>query len=105
AGDAPKLWSEARKTLEAARLAIDEQRFLIALRRYERTIGPDSVLRSSRTWTQTGVSKNPFETLSPETVARSGFRVGRDTSQYYYAPDATVLLSDTFVEGHCFGTR
>jgi hypothetical protein len=105
AGDAPRLWSEARKALEATRLAIDEQRFMIALRRFERTIGPDSVLRSSRTWTQSGVTQNPFETLSPETVARSGFKVGRDTSELYYGPDAAVLLSDTFVEAHCFGTR
>ena len=105
AGDAPRLWSEARKTLEATRLAIEEQRFMIALRRFERTIGPDSVLRASRTWTQTGVTQNPFETLSPETVARNGFRVERDTGQYYYGPDAALLLSDSFVEGHCFGTR
>lgn len=106
AGDAPALWAEARKTLEAASLAIDERRFSVALRRYERTIGlPDSVLRASRTWTQTGVSDNPFESLSPEAVARDGFSVVRDTTRYYFAPDAKVLLSDEFVGTHCFGTR
>ena len=105
AGDAPRLWSEARKALEATRLAIEEQRFMIALRRFERTIGPDSVLRASRTWTQTGVTQNPFETLPPETVARSGFKVVRDSSELYYGPDAAVLLSESFVGGHCFGTR
>ena len=95
AGDAPSLWAEARKTLEAASLAIEEKRFSVALRRFERVIGlPDSVLRNSRTWTQTGVAQNPFETLTPATVARDGFSVRRDTSRYYYAPD-----------GHCFGTR
>lgn len=106
AGDAPRLWAEARKTLDATRLAVQELRFSVALRRYERTISlPDSVLRASRTWTQGAVSRNPFESLSPETVARNGFRVRRDTVLYYYAPDATVLLSDSFVAGHCFGTR
>jgi len=105
AGDAPRLWGEARKTLEAARLAIAEHRFNVALRRFERTIGlPDSVLRASRTWTQTGVTQNPFESLSPEALSRDGFSVQRDTGRYYYAPDANVLLSDAFVEGHCFGT-
>jgi hypothetical protein len=49
AGDAPRLWSEARKALEATRLAVEEQRYMIALRRFERTIGPDSVLQASRT--------------------------------------------------------
>jgi hypothetical protein len=106
AGDAPRLWAEARKTLEAARLAIDERRFSVALRHHERTISlPDSVLRASRTWTQTGVSQNPFETLPPETVARGGYSVTRDSARYYFAPDARILLSDEFVEAHCFGTR
>ena len=106
AGDAPQLWGEARKTLEAARLAIAEHRFNVALRRFERTIGlPDSVLRASRTWTQTGVTRNPFESLPPETIASTGFSVQQDTGSFYYAPDANVLLSDAFVDGHCFGTR
>jgi hypothetical protein len=106
AGDAPRLWAEARKALDATRLAVQELRFTVALRRYEQTVSlPDSVLRASRTWTQGAVSQNPFESLSPETVARDGFSVRRDTVLYYYAPDATVLLSDAFVAGHCFGTR
>lgn len=105
-GDAPRLWSEARKTLEASHIAIEERRFAVALRRYERTIGlPDSVLRASRTWTQTGVSENPFESLPPDVVARVGYSADRDSTRYYYAPDATILLSDDFVNTHCFGTR
>ena len=106
AGDAPRLWSEAQKTLEASRLAIQERRFNVALRRFERTIGiPDSVLRASRTWTQSGVTQNPFESLSPEAAARDGFSTERDSGRFYFAPDAAVLLSDAFVNGHCFGTR
>ena len=106
AGDAPRLWSEAQKTLEASRLAIQERRFSVALRRFERTIGiPDSVLRASRTWTQSAVTQNPFESLSPEAAARDGFSTQRDSGRFYFAPDAAVLLSDAFVNGHCFGTR
>jgi hypothetical protein len=105
-GDAPRLWSEVRKTLEASRIAIEERRFTVALRRYERTIGlPDSVLRGSRTWTQTAVSENPFETLTPDAVARGGFAVDSDSARLYYAPDARILLADSFVASHCFGTR
>ena len=106
AGDAPRLWSEARKTLEASRIAIEERRFSLALQRFERTVSiPDSVVRNSRTWTQAGNSQNPFESLSPEAVARDGFRIQRDSGLFYFAPDATVLLSDLFVDAHCFGTR
>jgi hypothetical protein len=105
-GDAPRLWSEVRKTLEASRIAIEERRFTVALRRFERTIGlPDSTLRASRTWTQTAVSENPFETLTPDAVARGGFAVDADSARLYYAPDARILLADSFVASHCFGTR
>lgn len=105
-GDAPRLWGEARKMLEASRLAQDEQRFKVALRRFERTVGlPDMVLRGSRVWTQTGVSENPFETLAPDVIARNGYRVQQGTDLLYYGPDARVLLSDEFVSAHCFGTR
>jgi hypothetical protein len=105
-GDAPRLWSEVRKTLEASRIAVEERRFTVALRRFERTIGlPDSVLRASRTWTQTAVSENPFETLTPEAVAAGGFAVDGDSARLYYAPDARILLADSFVASHCFGTR
>ena len=105
-GDAPRLWSEVRKTLEASRIAIEERRFTVALRRFERTIGlPDSTLRASRTWTQTAVSENPFETLTPDAVARGGFAVDSDSARLYYAPDARILLADSFVASHCFGTR
>jgi hypothetical protein len=105
-GDAPRLWSEVRKTLEASRIAIEERRFTVALRRFERTIGlPDSTLRASRTWTQTAVSENPFETLTPDAVAQGGFAVDSDSARLYYAPDARILLADSFVASHCFGTR
>lgn len=106
AGDAPLLWAEARKTLEAIRLAARDARFSVSLRRYDRVVGlPDSTIRSSRTWTQQGVTASPFESLAPDVVARDGFATGHDSARYYFAPDAAVLLSDAFVRGHCFGTR
>jgi len=106
AADAAGLWSEARKALEAAQLAIEEHRFTVTVRRYERTIGlPDSTVRAIRTWTQTAVTTNPFESLPPDSAARAGFVVRQDSSSLYYAPDAAILLSDAFVTGHCFGTR
>jgi len=105
-GDAPRLWSEVRKTLEASRIAIEERRFTVALRRFERTVGlPDSTLRASRIWTQTAVSENPFETLTPDAVAQGGFAIDSDSARLYYAPDARILLADSFVASHCFGTR
>ena len=52
-GEAARLWVEARKALEATRLAQVDRRFPVTLQRFERVISlPDSVVRSTRTRTQ-----------------------------------------------------
>jgi carboxypeptidase family protein/TonB-dependent receptor-like protein len=105
-GDAARLWGEARKTLEATRIAQDERRFEVTLTRFERELTlPDSSVKSTRSFTQSGVSDNPFVSLTPDSIARVGYRVAAAGKDSYYAPDARLLLSDQFVTGHCFGTR
>lgn len=45
----------------------------------------------------------PFVSLSPDSLARLGYMIVSENDEYqYYAPDAGVLLSEAFVNGHCF---
>ena len=105
-GEAARLWVEARKALEATRLAQVDRRFPVTLQRFERVISlPDSVVRSTRTSTQNGVTENPFVSLDPDSIRAYGYRTIQDGQGFYYGPDAAVLLSDGFVEDHCFRTR
>lgn len=105
-GEAARLWVEARKALEATRLAQVDRRFPVTLQRFERTVSlPDSVVRATKTRTQQGVTENPFVSLDPDSIRAAGYRVLQDGQGYYYGPDAAVLLSDGFVEDHCFRTR
>ncbi|MEP7346376.1 MAG: carboxypeptidase regulatory-like domain-containing protein, partial [Gemmatimonadaceae bacterium] len=105
-GEAARLWVEARKALEATRLAQIDRRFPVTLQRFERVVSlPDSVIRSTKTRTQNGVTENPFVSLDPDSIRAYGYRVLQDGQGYYYGPDAAVLLSDGFVEDHCFRTR
>jgi hypothetical protein len=105
-GDAARLWGEARKALEATRLAQEDRRFPVTLTRFERTLSlPDSSVQATRSFEQRGVTQNPFVSLPPDSVAAFGYRRTVGGRDLYYGPDAPVLLSDQFVNAHCFSTR
>ena len=105
-GDAARLWSEARKAIEATRLAQEERRFPVTLTRFERVLSlPDSAVQSSRSTRESGVTENPFVSLPPDSIAAVGYLARQGTREVYYGPDPRVLLSDEFVSAHCFSTR
>ncbi|HEU4641594.1 MAG TPA: carboxypeptidase regulatory-like domain-containing protein [Gemmatimonadaceae bacterium] len=96
------LWSEARKALEATRVAQDQRLFRLTVTRYERTLTPagDRIVdeRSDRV---SGVSENPFVSAPADTIAAYGYAHRTADSTFYYAPDAAVLLSEAFADSHC----
>jgi hypothetical protein len=99
------LWEDARAALTAA-----------VISRPLTTGAADSVIRFERkldvqTWrvlyeTRRKVSTTmdrPFRSLPAEVLSIGGYvTVNQDGSTDYYAPDAEVLLSDTFLADHCF---
>lgn len=99
------LWEDARAALTAA-----------VISRSLTTGAADSVIRFERkldvqTWrvlyeTRRKVSTTmdrPFRSLPAEVLSIGGYvTVNQDGSTDYYAPDAEVLLSDTFLADHCF---
>jgi len=98
------LWEDARAALTASVIT----RSL--------TVGDDSVTRFQRkldvnTWKVLSESRqklsasidHPFKSLPAEVLSVGGYiTVNQDSSVDYYAPDADVLLSDTFLADHCF---
>jgi hypothetical protein len=60
------------------------------------------VLREERS-VQANFTSTPFAAIDPARLAERGFieDIGGGSAQYY-APDATVLLSDPFLDTHCF---
>jgi hypothetical protein len=97
------LWEDARAALTASVITKGQA-------------GTDSVIRFTRkldvqTWrvlyeTRNKVSTSmdrPFRSLPAEVLSVSGYvTLNQDGSTEYYAPDAEVLLSDTFLQDHCF---
>jgi len=95
------LWTEARKALIGSELA-QGRLPLLEVTRYERGYAPgSSIVEEASTRFRTD-SVVPFIAADPAELARSGYldRGGRGT--IFYAPDAKVLLSDSFLSQHCF---
>lgn len=104
-----QVWEEARKTLYAARHT-QAQALRSDVTRYKRDLDPKSLrLRWERRSRTSGTSADPFVSLPAPELARGGYVQEKGEEFVYYAPDAAVLLSEEFLDGHCFrlmaGTR
>jgi hypothetical protein len=111
---AAQLWEEARKALSATRLTQmaqaaakvrhDPHRFSVRIRKYSRELDPHSLVAlHDEGYEVEGEVITPFVTADPDSLAREGYVIGSlDTGRTYYAPDAAILLSDGFLDSHCF---
>jgi len=109
-----ELWNEARKALNATQLTQLAQaatrarrnphRFAVRWRKFERDLEPRSLaVRSEELVEMEGEAVTPFVSADPDVLARSGY-VDGDIARgsTFFAPDAAVLLSDRFLDTHCF---
>ena len=98
------LWDEARTALDAAEISQRDRLFTAQVTRYVRELEPKSlkVLRETRSEVR-GVVALPFSSLPAESLAVAGYwRDVDSTRTRYYGPDARILLSDAFLDTHCF---
>jgi hypothetical protein len=99
-----QLWEEARKALTVTQWVKTERPFRFESRSYVRELDPYSLEVRTETMRYGVSNMTPYRALSPDSLARYGFVQpdGRDFT--YYGPDAEVLMSDPFLEQHCFRT-
>jgi hypothetical protein len=99
-----RVWEEARKALTTAVWTEEQRAFRFTTRLHRSTLDPRTLrVLKEETEIQSGLSVNPFRALPVEELATSGYtrRLASDTTEYF-APDAQVLLSDLFLDDHCF---
>jgi hypothetical protein len=104
--DVNMVWEEARKALNAA--AWTESLHLVAFRsrRFERELERGSLRVLREFFHDSPASGGPaYESRPAEELADSGYVRPDGDGWMYYAPDARVLLSDTFLDTHCFQLR
>ena len=98
------LWEEARAALTAAVISQTLKAINDSVVRYQRKLDVNTwrVLYEDRRRVSVSTDR-PFRSLPAEVLSVGGYvTVNQDGSVDYYAPDAEVLLSDTFLADHCF---
>jgi hypothetical protein len=102
-----RVWEEARKALDAASWTRERGLFRYDVAHFTRDLHPSTLkIRSEERQIRSLVTQNPIRSLPADRLARDGYaRELDDGSWDFYAPDAEVLLSHTFLDGHCFRLR
>jgi hypothetical protein len=100
------VWGEVRKALDMVSATTGDNRARFAVELFERHLeGAAGTVTADNRRVVQGMAHKPFVTVDPERLSSVGF-VERDGEAYLYAaPDADVLLSDRFLEEHCFRLR
>ena len=97
------VWEEARKALGVVSATSAARRARYTVERFEREVEPVSgAVRRERRTVLAGTSEKPFTPVDPARLSAGGYIEPRGDTLVYHAPDADVLLSDTFLEDHCF---
>jgi len=103
-GPAFQYWEQARAGLLAEVVAREANPADATVLVYERhqQVGDDMVKRQTIT-SKTGPTRRPFIAgASPATFARRGYMAEAGADRLYSAPDADVLLDESFAATHCF---
>jgi hypothetical protein len=103
-GAAFQLWEQARAGLLAAVVARELKPAAATIVTYERALSPgDEIVRRQRTTTKTGQTTRPFRSSAPPAIfAQLGYMTDDSTGRLFSAPDADVLLDESFGATHCF---
>lgn len=99
-----RVWEEARKALEAATVTDEQRLYRYETMLYERDLDMNTrVVEEEERSRRRATMRTPFLSRPAEELMEGGFaeRSG-DGDVYYFAPDAQVLLSDVFLDSHCF---
>lgn len=100
-----EVWDEARKALTAAALTDAQGTYRYETMMYDRRLDRDFTILDQEESRREGYMLTPFESRPAEDLVTNGFVQPDGRGQIYYAPDAGVLLSDPFLDTHCFRLR
>ncbi|MCG6958208.1 MAG: carboxypeptidase-like regulatory domain-containing protein [Gemmatimonadetes bacterium] len=100
-----QVWSEARKALQLAAWTESAKLVRYRLTNYRTVVDArtERVVDEERSTSAGYSAGSPYQSLDPDDLVRDGYvRAAEGGGWLYYAPDAEVLLSDAFLDGHCF---
>ena len=96
-------WEEARKALAAAAWTQDRGLYSYEMMSVRREMDEDGrkVLSEDRRY-ERGYRRSPYISRPADDLLETGFASITPQESVYWAPDADVLLSDGFLDTHCF---
>jgi hypothetical protein len=104
--DVNAVWEEARKALNGAAWADSLHFITFQARSFERELDPATLnVRREFFHDRAGSGGPAYESVPASDLEENGYVRPDGTGWMYYAPDAEVLLSDTFLDTHCFQLR
>ena len=101
-----RVWEEARKALAAAAWTQERGYYWYEMMDIERTLHRDGrkVLSEERSLNRSFLLA-PYVSRPADSLTSEGFAYIAPDTSVYWAPDAEVLLSDPFLDTHCFRLR
>jgi hypothetical protein len=96
------VWDEARKALSAAAFTDELGAYRYETMVYNRQLDTMYTILSEEETRREGYMHTPFDSRPAEDLMSNGFVQADGRDQVYYAPNASVLLSDAFLDSHCF---
>jgi hypothetical protein len=105
--EAAVVWEELRKALDAASIADQAGRYAFRKRTFHR-LRTLSRWQSfdEQVWTSRTFTTEPFHATPVHRLAQHGYMEGTaGDSVVFHAPDANTLLSESFLDHHCFRLR
>jgi hypothetical protein len=96
------VWDAARRVLLETQ-AEEARGGVFTIRRFHRELDRSTAfVRLAREDSATERRVTPFRSLPADELARNGYVRREGNDHVFIAPDATVLLSEEFLDGHCF---
>ena len=98
------VWEQVRAALSAAQVTAGMQELASTKLMYERLIDPQTdSLEEQKLRTQTSSMAEPWRSVTADSLHRAGY-LGSERGGFiiYHAPNLDVLLSNVFIEDHCF---
>lgn len=104
--EAAVLWEEARKALASVDVGRQRRLYTYQARTVRRQMSlPSRQVVDSAVRVFAGQGAQPFRATAVERLAEHGYVEAERDSLTFHAPDAATLLSDVFLDGHCFSMR
>ena len=101
-----QVWDEARKALAAARWTQERGHYRYEMLGIRRQFDEDArrIQIEDRALSHRLV-RNPYVARAADSLVHEGFAALSEEASLFWAPDADVLLSDAFLDTHCFRLR